>query len=273
MIVRRSADDGSGDWARGLRPVNRSRSQARLAYDRASGWSRFVEEPFERRARAVGLDLLLVQAGERVLELGCGAGGALVVLARAVGPTGRVVGLDLSPRMIRQAAARLRCAGLSERAELMVADASSIPCADASFDAVFAAFTLELFDTPEIPFVLAECRRVLRPTGRVAVVSLSRAAPLQWPTRLYERLHDCFPVILDCRPIHAGLALEGAGFEHVRSKVIPLWGLRAEAVVAAQPSMGGQPVDDAPDSLQGVSLGTPAGREPDVRVLSLETAP
>jgi len=230
--VRQSTDTASSDWARGLRPVIRSRAEARRAYDRASRWFRFVEEPFERRARAVGLDLLHVQAGERVLELGCGAGGALVTLARAVGPTGRVVGLDLSPRMIRQAAARLRRARLSERAELVVADASSIPCADAFFDALFMAFTLELFDTPEIPLGLAECRRVLRPGGRVAVVSLSRATPVRWPTRLYERLHDRFPVTLDCRPIHAGLALEAAGFEQARSKTVPLWGLRAEAVVA-----------------------------------------
>ena len=65
------------------------------------------------------------------------------------------------------------------------------------------------------------------------MVSLSRAAPIGWPTRLYERLHDRFPAALDCRPIHARLALEAAGFEHLRSTVIPLWGLRAEAVVAA----------------------------------------
>jgi len=231
--VRRSADDGSGDWARGLRRVTRSRAEARQAYDRASRWYRFLEEPFERRARTVGLDLLDAQAGERVLDLGCGTGGALVALARAVGPEGRVVGVDLAPGMIRQAAARLRRTGLADRAELLVGDASSIRCADASFDALFTAFTLELFDTPEIPLVLAECRRVLRPGGRVAVVSLSRAAPIGWPTRLYERLHDRFPAALDCRPIHARLALEAAGFEHLRSTVIPLWGLRAEAVVAA----------------------------------------
>jgi len=195
-----------------------------------------VEEPFERRAQATGLELLRVQPGERVLELGCGAGAALVVLVRAAGPAGRVVGLDLSPMMIHFAAARLRGAGLAQRADLVVADASSIPFADASFDAVFMSFTLELFDTPEIPLVLAQCGRVLRPKGRIGVVSLSRAAPVRWPTRLYERLHDRFPATLDCRPIHGRLALEAAGFEQARSKLVPLWGLRAEAVVAVRPA-------------------------------------
>jgi len=233
--VRQPPVDGPGDWARGLRPVARPRADARQAYDRASRWTR-VEEPFERRAQATGLELLRVQPGERVLELGCGAGAALVVLVRAAGPAGRVVGLDLSPRMIHLAAARLRRAGLAQRADLVVADASSIPFADASFDAVFMSFTLELFDTPEIPLVLAQCGRVLRPGGRIGVVSLSRAAPVRWPTRLYERLHDRFPATLDCRPIHGRLALEAAGFEQARSKLVPLWGLRAEAVVAVRPA-------------------------------------
>jgi ubiquinone/menaquinone biosynthesis C-methylase UbiE len=150
-------------------------------------------------------------------------------------PAGRVVGVDLSPRMIHLSATRLRRAGLAGRAELLVADASTIPFEDASFDAVFMSFTLELFDTPEIPLVLAECRRVLPPGGRIGVVSLSRAAPVRWPTRLYERLHDRFPATLDCRPIHCRLALEAAGFEQARSKLVPLWGLRAEAVVALRP--------------------------------------
>ena len=234
MIAADSPATDSGEWARGLHPVLRSRSAARQAYDRASRWTR-LEEPFERRAQAAGLRLLGVQPGERVLEPGCGAGGALIALARAAGTAGLVAGLDLSPEMIRRAGARLRRAGLAGRTELLVADACAIPFADGSFDAVFLAFTLELFDTPEIPLVLAECRRLLRPGGRVGVVSLSRAAPVRWPTRLYERLHDRFPATLDCRPIHARLALEAVGFEQARSVLVPLWGLRAEAVVAVRP--------------------------------------
>ena len=239
MFVKRTADAGPGGWAQGLRRVTRSRTKARHVYDRTSRWHRFVEEPFERRARTAGLDLLRVQPGERVVELGCGAGGALIALVRAAGQTGRVVGVDLSPGMISQAAARLRRAGLADRAVLLVGDATSIPWPDVSVDALFMAFTLELFDTPEIPLVLAECRRVLRPGGRIGVVSLSRAAPVRWPTRLYERLHDHFPAALDCRPIHPRLAVEAAGFEQAQSRAIPLWGLRTEAVVAVRPSESG----------------------------------
>ena len=233
MFVKRTADAGPGGWAQGLRRVTRSRTQARHVYDRTSRWHRFAEEPFERRARTAGLDLLRVQPGERVLELGCGAGGALIALARAAGPTGRVVGMDLSPGMIRQAAARLRRAGLADRAVLLVGDATSIPWPDVSVDALFMAFTLELFDTPEIPLVLAECRRVLRPGGRIGVVSLSRAAPVRWPTRLYERLHDRFPAALDCRPIYVRCALEKAGFIIQKAIIKYMW-ILVEVILAVK---------------------------------------
>lgn len=262
MIVKRTADDGSREWARGLRRVTRSRTHARNVYDLSSRWYRFVEEPFERRARTAGLDLLRVRRGERVLELGCGVGGALVALARAAGPEGRVVGLDLSPGMISQASARLRRAGLTDRAALLVGDATSIPWPDASFDALFMAFTLELFDTPEIPLVLAECRRVLLPGGRVAVVSLSRETPVGWPTRLYERLHDRFPAALDCRPIHPRLALEAAGFAQAQSRTIPLWSLRAEAVVAVRPSDSGSTTGGTSGPLAGLKQAGRRGHAP-----------
>ena len=62
MIVKRTADDGSREWARGLRRVTRSRTDARNVYDRTSRWYRFVEEPFERRARTAGLDPVVREA-------------------------------------------------------------------------------------------------------------------------------------------------------------------------------------------------------------------
>ena len=228
----RSAPCEADGWRRDLRPVTRTRDEARAAYDRASRWYDLLEEPLERRPRWVGLGLLAAQPGERVLEVGCGPGMALVELGRAVGPSGRVAGVDLSPAMVGRAQARLARAGLSDHVVVRVADALRLPWPDGSFDALFAAFVLELFDTPEIPAALGEWRRVLRPDGRIAVVSLSRAAPVRRPTRLYERLHDRFPAALDCRPIHPGRALEAAGFRIERRLMVPLFGLRAEAVLA-----------------------------------------
>ena len=219
-------------WSDGIHAVSGSRERTRRTYDRASRWYELMEDPFERRPRRVGLRLLAARRGERILDVGCGPGSALLVLARSVGPDGQVAGVDLSPAMAARAARRLRQAGLEGRADIRVSDAADLPWPDGTFDAVFASFTLELFDTPEIPEVLAEWRRVLRPAGRLVVVSLSRSGPISRMTRTYEWAHDRFPASLDCRPIHAALALEAAGFRVTRQIPVALFGLRVEAVLA-----------------------------------------
>jgi demethylmenaquinone methyltransferase/2-methoxy-6-polyprenyl-1,4-benzoquinol methylase len=244
-------------WRAGIHAAPGTREGTRRSYDRMSRWYGLVEEPFERGPRAAGLRLLAVRPGERAIDIGCGPGGALIDLCRAVGPSGSVVGIDLSPRMVARATDRVRRAGLTDRVEVRVADAASLPWPDGAFDALFASFTLELFDTPEIPVVLAEWRRVLGPTGRVVVVALSRSEPVRPMTRAYEWLHDRFPASLDCRPIHAGLALESAGFRLAHRVLVPLFGLRAEAVLAVrdEPGRGGRLADarhpGAADDRQG----------------------
>jgi ubiquinone/menaquinone biosynthesis C-methylase UbiE len=232
MTPNRPAPDA---WREGLHAVARPRAHAATAYDRASRWYGWLEEPFERAARDAGLRLLDARPGERVADLGCGPGGALLEVARAVGSDGLAAGLDLSPRMVDRAAARARRAGLADRVDLRVGDAARPPWPDGSFDAAFASFALETFDTPEILPVLDAWRRLVRPGGRLVVVSLSREVPVRWPTRLYERLHDRFPAALDCRPIHAAKALAAAGLIVTAVEPVPLFGLRAEAVRAEVP--------------------------------------
>ena len=105
------------------------------------------------------------------MEIGFGTGHSLVALAKAVGPKSTVFGLDLSDRMLQRAKASLAKFNLLARTRLRCADATQLPYAANSMDAVFMSFTLELFDTPEIPKVLRECKRVLRPGGRIVVVA------------------------------------------------------------------------------------------------------
>jgi len=75
------------------------------------------------------------------------------------------------------------------------------------------SFTLELFDTPEIPKVLAKIKRVLKPKGRLGVVSMSREDGKSLLLRLYEWAHKKFPQYVDCRPIYVAESIKDAGFE------------------------------------------------------------
>lgn len=208
--------------------------QARASYDRLSRWYDALAGWSERDARGIGLRKLVPQEGETVLEIGFGTGHGLQALAQAVGASGRVHGLDLSKGMIEVTRRRLAGTALAERVDLTCGDATALPYASASLDAVFMSFTLELFDTPEIPTVLQECRRVLRSGGRLGVVSLSkeRENPL---TRAYEWLHEKLPNWVDCRPIFARRAVEEAGFHIVDVTHTAWWGLWTEIVLAKKP--------------------------------------
>jgi ubiquinone/menaquinone biosynthesis C-methylase UbiE len=159
----------------------------------------------------------------------------LVALARAVGHSGRVYGIDLSPRMNDSAQQRISRAGLADRVELHCGDALRLPAGWGSVDAIFMSFTLELFDTPEIPQLLRECLRVLRPGGRICVVSLSKAGGTNWMRSLYEWGHEVFPTVLDCRPIFVQRSLEEAGLQTTWSTLASLWGLPVEIVLASKP--------------------------------------
>lgn len=222
-----------GTWS-GVKRVPRSHAAARATYDRLSRWYDGLVAPFERRAHGAALRAAGVRPGETVLEIGFGTGHDLVRLARAVGPTGRVLGLDISPAMRRVAEERLRRAGLADRVELTTGDAITLPYPDGSVDVVILTFVLELFDTPEIPSVLAGARRVLRPGGRLVVTALARdvrGRPTRLLVRLYEALHDLAPSVVDCRPIPVAAALREAGFEVRTVARSSLWGLPVETVV------------------------------------------
>ncbi len=217
---------------RRIAPVTRSREQARRAYDRTSRWYDLLAGGIEARYRNAALEMLAAVRGDVVLELGFGSGHAVAALAAAVGPAGRVYGVDISARMVAVARSRAGSAGLAERVCLQQGDALRLPYQSAVFDKIFMSFVLELFDTPEIPAVLRECYRTLRPGGRICVAALSRQGGSRLMTRLYERVHEKLPQYFDCRPIYAQPALEQAGFRTLSRREMPLLGLCVELVLS-----------------------------------------
>lgn len=212
-----------------------SKDETRAFYDKISGVYDLLAERSEGPVRQTGLEKLALAAGERVLEIGYGTGCCLVQLAAAVGPKGRVFGIDLSEGMRARARERVEKAHLIDSVELTCGDATHLPYPDGSMDAVFMSFTLELFDTPEIPQVLAECKRVLRAGGRIGVVAITKEGKEGFAVEAYEWTHEHFPNLLDCRPIFVRRALEDAGFSIGDATITKMW-VPVEIVVAEKVS-------------------------------------
>ncbi|MFC1995337.1 class I SAM-dependent methyltransferase [Chloroflexota bacterium] len=184
------------------------------SYGVASRLYGILEGKFEKGLREKGLELLSVREGEVVLEIGIGVGRALEKIAESVGATGKAYGIDITPKMLRLAEERLRRAELMKRVGLHEGDARTMPYKDNMFDAVYTAATLELFDTPDIPRVLGEIKRVLKPSGRLSVISLTKEGRESfWFLRFYEWMHQRLPKYASCRPIYVEQIIQDAGFD------------------------------------------------------------
>ena len=215
--------------------VLRSRRQARAAYDRLSSWYDLMAGGLESRPRDAAARMLDLRAGEVVLEIGCGTGRALEAMSRAVGASGRIHGIDISKGMLDVARRRIEPEAHAGSISLQQADALNLPFAAHCFCGVLLSFTLELFDTPEIPLVLAECMRTLRREGRICVLGLSKKGGANTITRVYEWAHARLPQYADCRPIFVQGSLEEAGFRILDAVKLSLGGLQAESVLAQAP--------------------------------------
>jgi len=125
-----------------------------------------VDLPVRRRYMRPILDRVGIRTGERILELGPGPGAFTVDAAQRVGPDGRLIAVDIQPKMIAQVEKRIQDAGLTN-VETHVADAYHLPLDDASVDRAFLVTVL-----PEIPDqarALAELRRVIKPDGILSI--------------------------------------------------------------------------------------------------------
>ena len=214
--------------------VHRSKYEAEKYYDRISAYYDRLGGVFERKAADRALDYLKIQNGESVLEIGFGTGHCLQQIALLVGKTGKAYGIDISDGMLEVTRKRLERASLMDRVELLQSDASNLPYSNETFDAILISFTLELFDSPEIPQVLREIERVLKAGGRLAIVSLSKINGNSLAIRVYEWIHRKWPKYVDCRPIYLEHSISKAGYEIQKKEVAKLLVLPLEIMVAVK---------------------------------------
>ena len=211
-----------------------TRSETRAFYNKISKIYDLMAEHSEGPVRRKCLHKLAPKPAETLLEIGCGTGHVTAELAQAAGRRGRVYAVDLSDGMLGQTRQLLERERLGERVCLCCADAAKMPFKDGQIDALFMSFTLELFDTPEIPVVLEECGRVLRSGGRLGIAALTEAGHHELLVAAYEWTHRHFPNFLDCRPIFARRSIEDAGFRVQDAEVAMMW-VPVEIVLALKP--------------------------------------
>lgn len=216
--------------------VHRTKEQAKRNYDRMSRIYDCITGAFEKKYWNMALEKLNIKDGEIVLEVGFGTGRCLVEIAKRVGNKGKTYGIDISSGMLKRTRKRLEKEGLADKVKLYCGDAMSIPYEDSKFDAVFMSFTLELFDTPEIPAVLKEIKRVLKPGGRLGIVSMSKEDGESVSLRIYEWFHKNFPALADCRPIYVEQSIKDAGYKIRYKEKIKLSGLPGEIIIGAAES-------------------------------------
>ena len=146
--------------------------------------------------------------GEVIVDLGSGAGVDVFLAARAVGPTGRAIGIDMTPHMLEQAQAAAERSGL-ENVELHEATIEALPLEDASVDVVISNGVINL--SPERERVFGEAFRVLRHGGRLAIADLATGRPV--PPELAPLARRVLGNLLP--PETYPDAVRGAGFRNV----------------------------------------------------------
>jgi demethylmenaquinone methyltransferase/2-methoxy-6-polyprenyl-1,4-benzoquinol methylase len=177
-----SAPSAPGGAALPSAPGVLEEAQVQAMFDRIAGWydrmNTVMTAGLHRSWRRRAADLAGLSVGARALDVATGTGDLAFELAGRVGPTGEIVGVDFSERMLMLARAKVDSSAGDAQVRFEAANALALPYADDSFDAATVGFGARNFTGLEGG--LREMVRVVRPAGRVVVLEITvpRRPPL-----------------------------------------------------------------------------------------------
>jgi arsenite methyltransferase len=158
-----------------------------------------------------------LREGETVLDLGAGGGFDCFIAARQVGPTGRVIGVDMTPDMVSRARANARKINATN-VEFRLGEIEHLPVADASIDAILSNCVINL--SPEKSAVFHEAFRVLRPGGRLAISDVVATGPI--PVELQNQAAALAGCVAGAAPLEeVRTMLRISGFTDVSVTIAP----------------------------------------------------
>ena len=157
-----------------------------------------------------------LREGETVLDLGAGGGFDCFIAARQVGPSGRVIGVDMTPEMVTRARDNARKVNATN-VEFRLGEIEHLPVADGSVDAILSNCVINL--SPEKSAVFTEAFRVLRPNGRLAISDVVATGPIPHELQNQAALAGCIAGAAPLAEVRAMLA--AAGFTDIAVTIAP----------------------------------------------------